>query len=292
MKLFAMVTTKYSERYTWLAIQTFFQFTPLAAEDRFILIDNDGTFDTTAAAGRYPRLEFLINAEPKSFAANVNFGLAQARIAGADLYQLNNDLVFSPGWLEPLAVDDRAIISPVCNMQFEYRHKDLHCRLTMEINDYLGKEQSFVELVELHRARHSGYKLEHSYPFYCVKIPRQVYEQIGDFDEAYGFAGFEDTDYILRCYLAGIPICFALGSFVLHFYGKSSWRVEADDPVRQQLAKDNQQGERLFEQRWGKTLLEIFCKQLPQSLAKLRALEEQSKIKLYGDMIRKLRPGG
>ena len=290
MNLFAMVSTKYSEQYTWLGLETFFRNTPLQSSDRFLLIDNDASLDRTAICTRFPRLEFVSNSQPRSFAANVNQALAQARPERGDLFFLNNDLVFSPNWLEPLLVDRQAILSPVCNMQFQYRAQSFASKLTMDITDYLGKEKEFLALVEYHRSRVGGFKLEHSFPYYCVKIPASVYNQIGDFDESYGFAGFEDTDYTLRCYLAGIPIFFVLNSFILHFYGKSSWRVEAEQSVRQQLAADNNRGEALFENRWGRRIVDLFCVQKPEAIAQLRGIEEQSDIRLYGDIIRAWRP--
>ena len=49
---------------------------------------------------------------PRSFAANANLLLAAARAKSADLFLLNNDLVFTNGWLEPLLTDRRALLSP------------------------------------------------------------------------------------------------------------------------------------------------------------------------------------
>src|SRR5690349_5034859 len=110
MHLFGMITTSASRHYTPVALRSFLAHTPLAAGDRLVLIDNDGDFELPADVSS-ERITIVRAAAPQSFARNANVLLGEARSAGADLFLLNNDLVFTPGWLEPLTADRHALTS-------------------------------------------------------------------------------------------------------------------------------------------------------------------------------------
>ena len=107
MNVSGMVTTRPSHAYTACALASFFQTTPFGADDRFVLIDNDGTYGPPPDA--WPQVTYLANPVPYGFAANVNQVLRLARACGADLFFLNNDLIFTPGWFAPLGS-----LSPRC----------------------------------------------------------------------------------------------------------------------------------------------------------------------------------
>lgn len=55
-------------------------------------------------------------------------------------------------------------------------------------------------------------------------MPRPVFEKIGDFDQRLGagtnLPGGEETDYICRAYLAGVPIEYVPDLLVYHFHGR------------------------------------------------------------------------
>lgn len=55
-------------------------------------------------------------------------------------------------------------------------------------------------------------------------MPRKIFEKIGDFDQRLGagtnMPGGEETDYICRAYLAGIPIEYVPDLVVYHFHGR------------------------------------------------------------------------
>src|SRR5207248_10955955 len=107
-----MVTMTKSASYTVPALDSFFQHTPMREGDRFILLDNDADFDLPE---RFAAVELVRNDRPRGFADNVNQILTRAAPAGADIIFLNNDIIFTKGWLSPLLATDTAIVVPLCN---------------------------------------------------------------------------------------------------------------------------------------------------------------------------------
>jgi GT2 family glycosyltransferase len=252
MNTFGMVTTRHSHAYTGHALESFFRTTPLGPDDRFVLIDNDGTYVPPPGPG-WSRVTRIVNPTPLGFAANVNQVMRIARERGADLFFLNNDLIFTPGWLEPLRVRDAALLSPVSNFQFPYRWRDWDCGRCPDLADYLGHQDHLREIVRAHEARARGHQRVLKVPFFCIKIPLAIQEAVGYLDEAFGPGGGEDEDYCLRCHLAGFPVAFALASYVLHFVGKSTWRgAESPDESRQR----ERQYFAALRAKWGERLAE------------------------------------
>jgi GT2 family glycosyltransferase len=275
MNVFGMVTTGPSHAYTPYALASFFQTTPFGADDRFVLIDNDGTYGPPPAA--WPQVTYLANPVPAGFAANVNQVLRLARSCGADLFFLNNDLIFPPGWLEPLQVREPALLSPVSNFQFPVRVSDWWCGPLLDLADYLGHEDQLRALVRAHGERHAGYRPALRLTFFCIKIPAAIQEAVGELDEGFGRGGGEDYDYCLRCHRAGFPVAWALGSYVLHFMGKSTWRGGETPTQRQQR---EQAYLTAFRAKWGEALLEAVA--LGRT-AKLRALPGVGEALARGD---------
>src|SRR5208283_4901274 len=164
------------------------------------------------------------NEHPLSFAANVNQTIEHAAKRRADVVFLNNDLIFSPNWFEPLRVSGPFLLSPLSQNEICYGEADFHCGLGVDLPDYLGKEQVFLEIVRRHQERVQGYQHVLRLGFFAVKIPYEVYSVVGRFDESFGVGGGEDTDYCIRCHQLGIELRVAVSSYLLHFTGKSTWR--------------------------------------------------------------------
>jgi GT2 family glycosyltransferase len=251
MNFFGMVTTRASRDYTGHALRSFFETTELRDGDVVLLIDNDGSYDSEP---KQARLCVLKNAAPLSFAANVNQALRMAREQGADLFFLNNDLIFTPGWLEPLLRAEETVLSPVSNFQYRYQYGDFTCSPVIDLADYLGHEQALRQIVGAHRARERGYEMALGLPFFCVRIPYAVYSVVGELDEGFGTGGGEDYDYCLRCLRAGFGVAFALESYLLHFMGKSTWRGPETPEQRRQRVH---QYLHAFRAKWGQPLLEM-----------------------------------
>jgi GT2 family glycosyltransferase len=115
-----MVTTRHLHEYTAHALSSFLETTGLEPDDEFWLIDNDGGPEESLTAG-FSRIRIITNPAPQGFAANVNRVMCRARDRGADLIFLNNDVIFTPGWLDPLRVDLPVVLSSVSSFQLPFR---------------------------------------------------------------------------------------------------------------------------------------------------------------------------
>ena len=253
MKVFGMVSTAASTTYTPEALASFFRHTAISSDDRFLLFDNDGALPDEIARN-FQRLEVQRNVTPRSFAANVNAALRQAEQSSADLYFLNNDLIFTSGWLEPLEGGPEGILSPCSNREFPYLRELFRAERVLELSHYLEHGEQLELIAQAHRARHSGYRKVLTLPFFCVKLPYAVYSKVGDLDENFGKGGAEDNDYTLRAYLEGFSVHYALASYVLHFNGRSTWNgAEAEEESRER----ERQYLDVFRAKWGDELLQL-----------------------------------
>jgi hypothetical protein len=285
VNLFGMITTSGSSAYTPVALRSFFARTTLGPNDRFVLIDNDADFalpDDVAAA----RVTIVRPPTPLGFAQNANHLLIEARKSAANLFLLNNDLVFTGGWLEPLLTDRRALLSPLSNAQITHSAGRLKTEPAMDLHDYVGREADLEAIAREHRATYGGYQVVSAMPFFCMKIPRSVYEIVGDFDERFGKGGGEDRDYTIRAWMAGIPQEVAAGSFVLHFQGKSTWR--GPETPEQQQQRDAEYT-RAFIGKWGPALSYAFLRGNWNLFRSNAALARQIDQREFTPLVRHLR---
>ena len=252
MKFFGMVTTRSSAAYTPFALKSFFEWTPLDRDDRFYLIDNDGSENDSV--GAIPAVTRITNPSPLGFAANVNQVIRLAASHQADIFFLNNDLIFTPNWIEPLKTSEPAIISPMSNWQHSYRAGDFNCSRMMDLSEYLGHEKVLNAIAAEHGRRNQGLERQFTIWFFCIKIPYAVHSNVGELDESFGRGGAEDIDYCLRCHMAGFPVCWARSSFVLHFMGKSTWRGTETPQAR---ADREQIYKTAFVGKWGDALANL-----------------------------------
>ena len=111
----------------------------------------------------------------KGFAGAVNAGLKVA--SGDILMQANNDILFTPGWLN-------AIVKP---LQLEY---DISSIRTTDSDGWLTED-----------------KITEGDKFGSIwAITREVYQTLGGFDERFGKGFFEDLDYRRRALDAGFRV--------------------------------------------------------------------------------------
>lgn len=223
-RVFGMVTTSGTEEYTALALESFFEHTDFRDEsDLFLLIDNDSSPGSLDLIKGYPWARLVGLDRPASYAANGNSVLRLANGLSADAYYLNNDVVFTPGWIEPLDVPAPAVMAPTGNQNHQYEEAGFELKPVMTAAEYRGREETFLKLVAGHRERHRGYEIAYKTNFFVVKVPPAVYRTVGLFDESFGAAGGEDDDYCVRTYLAGFSVRVAAESYLLHFGGRSTW---------------------------------------------------------------------
>ena len=285
MRIFAMITTRASSEYTPYALESFFRCTPFGVGDRFLLIDNDRSGEEPSSSP----VELIPNPQPKSFAANVNQILELADASRADVFFLNNDLIFTEGWLEPLLADEPSLLSPLSNREVQYQTPGFVWKNALSLEDYLGREQEFAGIAREHSARSKGYKTVISLPFFCIKLPHAVYSALGPLDESFGKGGAEDNDYCIRACLAGFKVRYALASYVLHFSGKSTWsgaESAQETQSRCEMFRD------VFEKKWGRALLDVYINEDLSVLNRRPDLVEFARREDFGALLAALLPPG
>jgi hypothetical protein len=298
-RLFSMVTTLTSRAYTPCALRSFFETTGLRSCDRFILINNDDPNVEELSKLYQGQITLVHNKAPQSFAANANSMIEEALRSKSDLYFMNNDIIYSDNWLTPLVGREGSILSPLSNREVQYigsvtvtktHHMAsfLVMSAPMKLEEYLGSPRMFQAIAEAHAKETSGFMTLSVFPFFCVKLPLGIMQALGRFDEGFGRAGGEDYDYCLRAWLAGFKVEMVLGSYLLHFWGKSTWN--ATDQQKPDIQSYNTDFLEIFRAKWGDPLFQYVLQENDSAIvanpeaARLRETEQ------IGAMVRLLMP--
>ena len=268
-RLFAMVSTASSRAYTSYALRSFFETTGLRAVDSFVLINNDDPdFDDIVSPYR-DHLSVITHSHPQGFAANANLMIERSLETGADLFFMNNDIIFTDNWLTPCLGYDRTIISPISNREVQLAGATLAVKSNtvmhsvstdapMQLSDYAASPRAFQALAEANSKSSSGLLKLLVFPFFCVRLPRAVLQTVGKFDERFGMAGGEDYDYAFRAWLAGFDLQMALKSYLIHFWGKSTW--SGNSPHERPISYNTEFME-IFRHKWGQPLFQYVLRE-------------------------------
>lgn len=219
---------------------------------QIIVIDNASVDDTPTNLNAWraedpDRRKVILNNQNLGFGPAVNQGLKHA--LGDYLVVLNNDTIVSPGWLRGM------------RRHFEVNPKlGVLCPVTNNIGNEAQvalKGNNPSEILE--SARHynlgrSGQLLPLSIAaFFCVMIPRRVYEAVGGLDEQFVPGFFEDDDYCMRVKQAGLSVACAEDVFVYHELSASFDKLSSER--RQAVFEKNKA---LFEKKWGKWVPHVY----------------------------------
>jgi GT2 family glycosyltransferase/acetyltransferase-like isoleucine patch superfamily enzyme len=191
-----------------------------------IVVDNG----KRALDAHYPlelgAVAIISNETNRGFAAACNQGLQRAK--GDYLLVLNDDTEVSEGWLSRLLgtlqrYPQVGLVGPVSNyvageqlVKESYDHR-LHWGQTQEVDGLIG---------------------------FCLLMRREVYSEIGGFDERFGLGNFDDNDFCLRASLAGWQMRIVRDCFVYHKGGQTFQRLGID------YAESLKQNEALFREKW------------------------------------------
>ena len=209
-----------------------------------IVVDNasaDGSPDflrqwVSGAANR----KLILNDDNRGFAAANNQGLA---IAGGDyLVLLNNDTYVTPGWVRTLFKHLQrdpsiGLIGPVTN--------NIGNQAKIQIS-YDGMDEMLLQAGHYTRSHIGQLFPLQTAAFFCVMFSRDVYQRVGDLDEAFGRGFFEDDDYCRRVEQLGLRIVCAEDVFIHHHLSASFNKVRSSD--RQKLFEQNKA---TYEAKWG-----------------------------------------
>ena len=286
--LFAMVTLKSSHLYTGYAIESFFKNTELYDNDEFLLIDNNGCeLDKFSI---YKKIQTIKNQLPLSFAENVNQAINKAIKGKKNLVFLNNDIIFTRNWFQPLQLDSKNISIPTNNQLFPYQSDcgNLKLETTMNLEDFNENYILLNDIVEKHKKKFKpNLKFQGLLmPFYCFKVPYKILCEVGYFDKSFGIGGGEDIDYRIRCAIKGYEINFLLESYILHFHGKSTWDG-AEAKIQTEIR--NEIYIKAFKKKWGSEMTQLFIlrKNFSNILSE-KGLEDLFKQGKFGELARRM----
>ena len=169
--------------------------------------------------------------------------------ADSDLIFLSNDIILTPGWADSILIPD-TITLPSCNQTHQYKS------LIPNMN-WSGYRNNFTELCEIAKI-HKKQVIKNFdtllMPFYIFCLPKNIYKTVGLLDETFKNGG-EDLDYRVRAIIAGFDLKYVAQSYVLHFNGISTWRIEDNDQIQQR----NKQYKDKFKEKWGNDLLTLMA---------------------------------
>jgi len=191
-------------------------------DKEIVLIDDassDGTSEFLESLEKRPNFRILRNHENQGFAISNNTG---AKVAtGEILVFINNDLEFSPDWLEPMlaALDNQAEAGAVGNVQ-----RNFETGLIDHAGIYFDLEGLPTHAHKNRAKPPAGSVIERSAATAaCLALRRSTFEEIGGFDESYR-NGCEDVDLCMKLKSRGYRIYVALESVVRHHISVSPGR--------------------------------------------------------------------
>ena len=196
-----------------------------------IIFVDDGSTDGTRAwletLRTDPRIRVVLHERNLGYAAANNHGAAVA--TGELLVLLNNDLVLTPRWLEPMLAVHRALgphAGLVGNLQRDATTRALdHAGIALNHQakpEHIRRRPLLSRLLPFSRAEVPAVTGA------CVLIRRDLWQQLGGFDEAF-LNGCEDVDLCLRARAAGRINAVALRSTILHHVSSSPGRKLRDE---------------------------------------------------------------
>ena len=182
---------------------------------------------------RDDRIVTIHNEQRMGYAKSVNRGAAQA--TGEFLGLLNNDLVLTKGWFEPMleCFNKRLKVGTVGNIQRNIKTKRIdHAGIIFDLvglPDHYGKNYPFIPSFD--------YRDFPAVTGACMLIRRSLFEEMNGFDESY-INGCEDVDLCLRIGQKGYRNIVAGQSTIWHHVSASPGRRDNDQSNNKKLLTD------------------------------------------------------
>jgi GT2 family glycosyltransferase/glycosyltransferase involved in cell wall biosynthesis len=186
------------------------------------------------------KAEVILAEENGGFAVNANRAMRAAR-EGDDVVLLNSDVVALPGWLEALQYAARSKDVGIVGPKLLYPDRTIQSAGSYR---NLGAPEWFDHRYRFRALDHPPANLEVpciAMTGACLYAKRSTIDAIGLLDEGYPMA-YEDVDWCLRAWEAGLRVMYQPFSALIHLESKS----RGTDQGERELAS-----QRIFWERWG-----------------------------------------
>lgn len=210
---------------------------PADLPHEIIFVDDGSTDGTRAwlATLTAPPFRVLLNDRNLGYAAANNRAAALAR--GEFLALLNNDLILTPRWLEPLLAAHALLGSTraglIGNVQLDARSGAIdHAGIVINVQ---GKPVHLRTLPPRAARFTRTLWTPPALTGACLLVSRPLWTQLGGFDEAFVNGG-EDIDLCFRARAAGRTNAVALDSVIRHHVSSSPGRKARDEQNSHRLA--------------------------------------------------------
>lgn len=208
---------------------------PAGLEHEIILVD-DGSTDGTREWLATLRAPFRVMLNERNFGYAYANNRAAAAAHGRFLALLNNDLILTPGWLEPLLAAHRSLgdrAGLIGNVQLNARTGEIdHAGIVINRQ---GKPVHDRALPSRFARIFSGVRRVPAVTGACLLIERALWNHLGGFDAGFVNGG-EDVDLCFRARVDGRDTAVALGSVIRHHVSSSVGRKLHDEKNSYRLA--------------------------------------------------------
>ena len=221
---------------------------PADLDHEIVLIDDVSTDSTREwlATLKHPNLRVILNDRNLGYAATNNRAVATA--TGDLLVLLNNDLILTPGWLEPMLALHVSLPKPgaIGNIQYNATTGAIdHAGIYVTAKGKPEHDTTPVPCAGTCCGSCACHRFSPAITGACLLITRSLWQQLGGFDEQFR-NGAEDIDLCFRARRAGFNNAVALRSIILHHVSSSPGRKQNDE-----------RNSYLFTLRWEKELIAL-----------------------------------
>lgn len=204
-----------------------------------IVVDNASTDGTGAYLQKIgSEVRYRVMDKNYGFAGAINAGLMMAK--GRTIVLLNNDTIVTANWLSNMlrclnSDDGIGMVGPITNY----------------ISGIQQVKVPYVSLSDMpkfarlnNRPNPSRWLQTDQLIGFCLLFRRELFEEVGYFDEGFEIGNFEDNDYSVRVRLLGKKLMIAQDSFI-HHIGSVSIKAVGD-----RMVKVNNRNEQYFTRKW------------------------------------------
>jgi len=192
-------------------------------KDAEVLVVDNGSSDGSAewVAQSFPRVRVIANQRNLGFAGGMNHGIAEAQ--GQFIAFLNQDTTVRPGWLEALVEGLEDPGNGIAGSKIYYpdgctlQHAGGIIRYPQALADHYGYRQ--IDEGQWDQPKDVDYVTGAAFA-----TRRDVLKSIGNFDEGFGPAYFEDTDLCFRAREAGYRVLYVPQAVITHYESATTIR--------------------------------------------------------------------